>query len=68
MGHQTMLNPELEDHTGGDLGYLNSLFNRLSIDYFVLVKNQLQILETIFTSDVSAWRPSSGTHWPKRRK
>ena len=29
MGHQTMLNPELEDHTGGDLGYLNSLFNRL---------------------------------------
>ena len=24
-----MLNPELEDHTGGDLGYLNSLFNRL---------------------------------------
>ena len=34
-----------------------------SIDYFVLVKNQLQILETIFISDVSAWRPSSGTHW-----
>ena len=29
MGHQTMLNPELADHTGGDLGYLNSLFNRL---------------------------------------
>ena len=29
MGHQTMLNPELEDHTGGYLGYLNSLFNRL---------------------------------------
>ena len=29
MGHQTMLNPELEDHTGSDLGYLNSLFNRL---------------------------------------
>ena len=29
MGHQTMLNPELEDHTGGDLDYLNSLFNRL---------------------------------------
>ena len=29
MGHQTMLNPELEDHTGGDLGNLNSLFNRL---------------------------------------
>ena len=28
-GHQIMLNPELEDHTGGDLGYLNSLFNRL---------------------------------------
>ena len=24
-----MLNPELEDHTGSDLGYLNSLFNRL---------------------------------------
>ena len=29
MGYQTMLNPELEDHTGGDLGYLNSLCNRL---------------------------------------
>ena len=29
MGHQTMLNPELEDHTGGDLGYLNSLCNIL---------------------------------------
>ena len=29
MGHQTMLNPELEDHIGSDLGYLNSLFNRL---------------------------------------
>ena len=29
MGHQTMLNLELEDHTGGDLGYLNSLCNRL---------------------------------------
>ena len=29
MGHQTMLNPELEDHAGGDLGYLNSLCNRL---------------------------------------
>ena len=29
MGHQTMLNPELEDHTGGDLGYLNSPCNRL---------------------------------------
>ena len=29
MRHQTMLNPELEDHTGGDLGYLNSLFDRL---------------------------------------
>ena len=28
MGHQTMLNPEMEDHTGGDLGYLNSLCNR----------------------------------------
>ena len=24
-----MLNTVLEDHTGGDLGYLNSLFNRL---------------------------------------
>ena len=51
-----MLNPELEDHTGSDLGYLNSF----SIDYFVLVKNQLQILETIFIPDVSAWQPSSG--------
>ena len=29
MGHQKMLNPELEDHTGGDLGFLNSLSNRL---------------------------------------
>ena len=29
MGLLTMLNPELEDHTGGDLGYLNSLLNRL---------------------------------------
>ena len=29
MGHQTMLNPELEDHTGGDLGYFDSLCNRL---------------------------------------
>ena len=29
MGDQTMLNPVLEDHTGGDLGYLNSLFNIL---------------------------------------
>ena len=29
MGHLTMLNPALEDHTRGDLGYLNSLFNRL---------------------------------------
>ena len=29
MGHQTMLNPGLEDHTGGNLGYLNSLFTRL---------------------------------------
>ena len=29
MDHQTMLNLELEDHTGGDLGYLNSLCNRL---------------------------------------
>ena len=60
MGHQTMINPKLEDHIGGDLGYLNIVF---SIDYFVLVKNQLQILETIFIVDVSAWRPSSGTHW-----
>ena len=24
-----MLNPALEDHAGGDLGYLNSLFNGL---------------------------------------
>ena len=24
-----MLNPTLEDHTSGGLGYLNSLFNRL---------------------------------------
>ena len=55
MGHQTMLNPELEDHTGGDLGYLIVF----SIDYFALVKNQLKIIETIFISDVSAWRPSS---------
>ena len=29
MGRQTMLNPELEDHIGGNLGYLNTLFNRL---------------------------------------
>ena len=50
MGHQTMLNLELEDHTGGDLGYLNSL----CIDYLVLAKNHLQILETIFISDGQA--------------
>ena len=38
-----MLSPALEDHTGGDRGYLNSLF---PIDWFVMDKSQLQILQT----------------------
>ena len=47
-----MLNPALEDHAGGDLGYLNSLFNGL----LCFGQDQLQILEKKIISGVLAWR------------
>ena len=66
MGHQTMLNPELEDHTGGDLGYLNSLFNRLFCfgqEPTPDIRNNIILFPTFVTS-VSPKKAAR----PKRRK
>ena len=56
-----MLNPALEDHAGGDLGYLNSLFNGL-LCFGQEPTPDIRKKNYFWRFGVARW-PSLGTHW-----